>query len=698
MRLTPVLLPLTLAIGALLLPGASGHGGTYRGPGDTVPPGGGGGGGGGGPDTPNPSGPSNPGGSTPGTGQPGRPAPPGPSGGPSQGGPVSGGSGAIDLTPWQYWWGFNKDPYLNLESHLHGSPTQTGSDDFFLGHGQEANARESYAPSEAQIREEIVPALLRVLESERNNDLVTGALLALAKIGDEPGEDGVSRLHAVIRHFLTAPEQDIAETAAVALGVLGHPGSVEELTALAMDSTLARRELVQREAGVPHRTRTFATFGLAQVGHLSTDPELRREIVATLWTLCESPRSATRDLKVAAVIGMGLVPLDPEPLEVPALARETDSPAGPPTTRQEQLTYLIEFFESEGDRARPRLARAHAPRSLARLLEGADELTPQVVEALLPYVTRRGNHGARELRQGAAQALGQIADLDAGGHDAAARAALIDAMGNNDQLVKRFCVIALGEVAGRPGQGTEPLAGLEEARAVLLRNLARGKSQLKPWCALALGLSQRELESAGLDSSPAVAFALREGLRDAKAKDRLGAFALACGLARDDEAQELLLEKLALVSEDEPRGFLALSLGLIPAGGARSDIEEIVRSSRHRPELLKQAAIALGLLGDKRVVDLLTQELSHARTLSTQAALASALGSIGDARSVTPLVQMLEDDTLTGAARGFAAVALGIVADQEALPWNSKFAVRVQYGAGTETLSGGGGTGLLDLL
>ena len=70
-----VLLGTLLAAGAIGLQDVStGHGGTYRGPGDTVPPGGGGGGGGGGPSTPGPSGPSAPGPSGPNTPGPAGPA------------------------------------------------------------------------------------------------------------------------------------------------------------------------------------------------------------------------------------------------------------------------------------------------------------------------------------------------------------------------------------------------------------------------------------------------------------------------------------------------------------------------------------------------------------------------------------------------------------------------------------------------
>ncbi len=115
-----------VAAGSLALQDiSSGHGGTYRGPGDTVPPGGGGGGGGAGspgstgPSTPGPSGPTTPGPASPG-------APAGVAGGPSGPSTSGGGDAGPDLTIWQYWWGFNKEPYLNLKAAIHGGSVQTG--------------------------------------------------------------------------------------------------------------------------------------------------------------------------------------------------------------------------------------------------------------------------------------------------------------------------------------------------------------------------------------------------------------------------------------------------------------------------------------------------------------------------------------------------------------------------------------------
>jgi HEAT repeat protein len=134
------------------------------------------------------------------------------------------------------------------------------------------------------------------------------------------------------------------------------------------------------------------------------------------------------------------------------------------------------------------------------------------------------------------------------------------------------------------------------------------------------------------------------------------------------------------------------------AAESKAKIQELVKNSEFRPELLKQAAIALGLLGDNNIVPDLTEMLRNASSLSAQAAIASALGFIGDQRSIDPLVKMLKDESLTDGARGFAAVALGIVADKESLPWNSKVAVDVNYRASTQTLNTTDGKGILNIL
>jgi HEAT repeat protein len=160
-----------------------------------------------------------------------------------------------------------------------------------------------------------------------------------------------------------------------------------------------------------------------------------------------------------------------------------------------------------------------------------------------------------------------------------------------------------------------------------------------------------------------------------------------------------MMKRLDSEKDETARGYVAIGLGLMDAREAMEKIQRIVDESKYRPDLLKQAAIALGLLGDKDLVPKLVALLEESKGLATQASLSSALGFIGDQRSIDPLVAMLQNDTLTERARGFAAVALGIVADKEPLPWNSKIGLDLNYRASTQTLTDqASGTGILDIL
>jgi len=681
---------------------SSAHGGTYRGPGDTVPPGGGGGGGGGGPVTPGPAGPAAPGPGGPNTPGPGGPAAPGQGpGGPRTPTTGIGGNSGPDLTVWQFWWGFNRDPYLNLKSKIHDVGSLTGSDDFFLGHGQKTHSKDSLKPSEETIRDQIVPALKAALDGESNNDVVTACLIALAKIGDATTEEGDSEFEALIRSRLDDAVQEVRETAAVALGILANPESIDLLEQLATDATEGRRATGD-EAGINYRTRAFATFGLGLIGNRTEDPEVRKRLVTTLHGILEDREDhPTRDIRVAALISLGLVPIDP--IQIPVTPEEelgkgedlyvigTD----PARSREDQLRYLIDYFKSD---RKHYLIRAHVPRALSRLLVGSPEdLRTEAAEAILVNCGKRAK-GQKELRQSAVLALGQIGDLDEDEIDKAIRQALYDSMGDADLQVKNFSTIALAQLAGNPTEG-DTESGLKDIRRHLMTTLAKGKSRVKPWAALAVGVMEEKRDALGEPMSSDALAALRSSFKKEGSPADAGAYAVAVGICKDQESKSILLEKLDKFTDDEARGHMTIGLGLMNANDAIEPIQEIVAKSKYRAALLKSAATSLGLLGDKQVVPQLIEMLrNEGRSLATQAAIASALGFIGDTRSVDPLVEMLQSEDLTDKARAFAAVALGIVADKEDLPWNSKISVDINYRANTTSLTSPEGTGILDIL
>jgi HEAT repeat protein len=265
-------------------------------------------------------------------------------------------------------------------------------------------------------------------------------------------------------------------------------------------------------------------------------------------------------------------------------------------------------------------------------------------------------------------------------------------------------LISLAQASSRPGAGSAPLSALdpakEETREWMLAQLSDGASATRCYAALALGVLERGAADARAPQSSEVLSALRRALDAARSPDEVGAFALALGVARDSSSVPVLRRQLEEMSDREARGHVAIALGLVGDRASIARIQALVAKSKYHPELLRNAAISLGLLGDKEVVPQLVDMLRNSNSLSARAAVASALGMIGDRRSLEPLMAMAADrEQSTDLARAFAAVALGMCGDKEILPWNAKLAADANYRANTSTLySPDTGTGILDIL
>jgi len=698
-----------LLLGALVAGGAfclqdvsTGHGGTYRGPGDTVPPGGGGGGGGGGPTTPGPSGPGTPGPAGPTTPGPTTPGAPGgaPGAGPNTPQTPGAANAGPDLTVWDFWWAFNREPYLDLKSQIHDGGILTGSDDFFLGRGEKDQAKDSLRPSQQVIRDVVVPALKHALETERNNDILTGSLIALAKIGDVVSEDGASEFEGIIKELLKDSNQEVAETAAISLGILANDKSVGILTQLAIDDQAARSFLGKTE--VPYRTRAFAAYGLGLLGYRTSDNELRQDIAETLVDLLNSPNFATRDIKVAAMTAFGLTPVDSN-LDAAVEEGEEMSNRRWVISRENQLDFLMQYFdprlERENKSTREWFVRAHAPAAMSRLLDGVEGDYRSRAAQLLMDALDKNSKAKREVQMSSVLALGQIGRASSEKMDEDIRAVLVGAVKDGEPQVRRFALIALAQSGGTPGEGEQAVGGTDAVRKELLKQMSRGKTQLKPWAGLGIGVLSRQLKDEGQAFDDGALSALAAAAADCKRPAEIGAYLVGLGIAGHSESRDLCLEKMEyFTGSDEARGYAAVALGLMKERSAIEPIQDIIRKSKYKPDLLKQAAIALGLLADKELVPDLIKMLEEAKGLATQAAISTALGAIGDSRSIDPLVEMLGNTQITDTARGFAAVALGIVCDKESLPWNSKISTNINYRANTVTLTGQGGTGILDIL
>jgi len=187
-------------------------------------------------------------------------------GGPGATNPTTLPAETADPTLWQLWWRHNQAPYLALKRHVRSNGESSGVEGVFLSDGTRQPL--SLAPSAAQVRGAIVPALFAALETESDNDLVTGVLIALAKIGDDGTPADAERFVAALKKRLRDPSQEIRETAAVALGILADTSALPTLAHLLWDTKEGRALVGAVE--VNYRTRAFAAYGLSLAGARTT--------------------------------------------------------------------------------------------------------------------------------------------------------------------------------------------------------------------------------------------------------------------------------------------------------------------------------------------------------------------------------------------------------------------------------------------
>jgi len=490
----------------------------------------------------------------------------------------------------------------------------------------------------------------------------------------------------------------VRETAAVALGILANPRSIPTLSHLLWDTKVGRGLVGKNE--VDYRTRSFAAYGLGLVAARSAEDSVLSTVVSVLRQTIASDDTRTHDLQIACVVALGLAPL--QRLE---LQPSEDERRAPPAERSRlaQIDYLLELLD---DAHVHELVRAQCPQSAARLLPGLspeshEAYRERLAEMLIDLVER--DKERPELVQSAVQGLGLLGtNDDSNPLDARIRRTLLAVPRRiSEPQARAYALIALAEVGARFGVGsTGGSAGIGQVAEFLGETVLGGKQSLRPWAALACGVLVHGLLEAQVTSTwiEPLRRVVRTSFEDEKDPSKLGAYALGSGLMDDHEAAKGLLKRLEKQLEDSIRGQVALALGLMQEREAIDPLHALLEKSRYRPALLRDGAITLGLLEDKDAVPLLVGLLEEARGQADQAAISTALGFIGDQRSVDPLVGLLANRLATDRARAFAAVALGNVGDKELLPWNTKIALDLNYRAATATLSDPlAGSGILDL-
>jgi HEAT repeat protein len=557
---------------------------------------------------------------------------------------------------------------LNLKAKVHSGGTQTDGSSALVGLGGGAKVANTQAPTKPQIQNIIVPALIALVEQEDDRDIATAVMIALAKIGEQP-----EKAREIFESKLQAQVQEVSETSALAYGILKDELSIPMLTELLKDGKDAQKALDRSE--VPVRSRTFAAYSLGMIGRASTDEKIKMEVADILYQTLITDKSASKDIRVACIISIGVLDL-PEPTEM--------------------VAKLAELLDANKD---AELVLAHIPNAMAKLLANVppgDATRNQTIDTFIKILKNKPKRKTM-IRQSTVQAIGMLAAAGDSRNKEIFKILTTTAKKAKDQQMKHYSAISMAYL------GVADPASVEDVTKFLMDNMKKSSTPYEPWCGLSLGVMAFMLNDAGQAIHPMAMEATLAKFRKTRSPERKAAYAIALGLMGNEQAKNDLRDSMDRINDSAFRGYAAIALGLLNAKEHMAYISEVVDESKRDPELLKQASIGLGLMKDRNAVNkllnYLTPEDGKRPRLAVLSAVATALGFIGDKNSVQPLVDTMSNDRITALGRAFAAVSLGMVADKDSLPWNSVFGENLNYRAAVSTLvDQQAGTGILDIL
>jgi hypothetical protein len=246
-------------------------------------------------------------------------------------------------------------------------------------------------------------------------------------------------------------------------------------------------------------------------------------------------------------------------------------------------------------------------------------------------------------------------------------------------LTRRFALISLARAGVRDGRGAHGTENLLATRRFLLGELQAAATPVRPWAALALGVGEAlRVQAGNMPSGRCRPRSARGSRITGTARGRRVVAGHVPGAA--SEGARDAARGSARRARLGGRGRTpAMALGLLGWDGAVISLRKVVQDSRFRPLVLRDASIALGMLGSSEAVTGLVGMLGDAQSIAVQSAIASALGYVGDERSLDALLELMKKSARPDRVRAFAAAALGGVCDTSSTPWNAPIASSVNY-------------------
>lgn len=450
-----------------------------------------------------------------------------------------------------------------------------------------------------------------------------------------PDEQREGPVFEVLVASLTSESSWVRDAAVLALGKLGLEKGVEPICGRLRDPDPDVREDALLALGLTRRAnarppllaalgeedpgmKSFAALGLALLGN--RDEALVARLVDEFRTLC-APEATRQQKEAAACVAIALGTLGGERV-VPTLADAADRPRGDP------VPPLV-------GPALGRIGGARAEETLLRMARGKEP------------------------------AVGAAACLALGGRsDSRAVALLLRSLHHADRMTKLFSLISLGRI-GRTLEATG-----DRRRGTILRELVERATVPEKdkvdatYAALALGIAGDH----GADEF--FAEYLGEENRTKFAPETHAAMAMAAGfLGNRNVVPDLRQIAVRGRVEDEYRGYAAFALGLLGDRDSKDAILAAMGREPNRVEFLRSGCWAIALLGGPEDVPALLGLLRRDERAvhHVRGAAAIAIGRVGDASTVGPLLKIASEDPDTS-NRAFAIAALGWLVDEDPVP------------------------------
>ena len=532
---------------------------------------------------------------------------------------------------WEFWWEANRDQLVLLKSHLGQGGLVEGSPSQLTSRGNKLRTSHGSRPPRQWIEDAVVPALLQLSTTTDDRDILDSALIAM-------GRSAAADQHDLVRHtarrLLAHRELSVQAAAALGLGILDDHSSETLLTDLLRDSSAGQQAI--GGGHVPWLVRAFSAIGLGLMGSDGAADAL-------LAAVNELPDSE-RDVKACSFAALGLL--------------DHSSPRRDDVI--DTLLGLVSDDKLDG------VLRSYVPTTLGKL--GSRRALPALLELL------QSGKAPDAVRQSAAIGLASLATM----RDGAVISELTQqVLHGRDQLTRHFSLLTLARLGAQDPDAVAHADDHKDLLRLLERELS-GRSQHRAhrsWAAIGAALYARAQPTA----APRLIAALRTGFDAENDPSFKGAFAIALALCDDQASASTIHESMKDSHQDDFRGYASEALGMMRHLEAAPALRALVEDESLPESFRLKAAMGLGLMGDGDAIPLLVESMVATRSLGGLSALAQALGLIGDQAAGMPLLEMASDDKRRELSRAFATVALGLLGEREALPFNAALRANNNY-------------------